>query len=870
MECVEYISCFLPGLEMWLFFFLAICAVSFQLCLCTSQFQNIQEFHFASLNYSFNFLILFDSDHNYKILTFGTFEEYHQILDIVHSVSDRSFRESDFNITLNTLSNSQIYMIFAYLDFISKHHSNITKFICNSYDKKSEYADYDNTIYSLTRAFGDSWFLFVQTNLNQKSIISAIHSCVSDDHDQKANNDVELSINSRQYLHSKLFRNPFNRVKFDFFYIESWLRPYKQMMLEDEFIPDENSTSTRNTSTQQLIYLEENAELIETVSYTTQLYDISDIEITTEEIIREPAIVYAHLNDAIVICQNPVREGLIEFSDMGANPIPSFANPYVHSPGHRHVAGVARFGFIDAYGARLVNGVLEIVIPYDVNTTNSNSEVEEEYSNHGPGRDTTGFRTKENTLLQHMTLYYEPASFGLGFNDSTSLASPLYVKAISPVERKSTRMKEADCYCDVYLEKTHFVFGLTNYPQYGHVMFNGLSNILATLWRKNISKEDLIFHYNLQRHTRGGVEGVNVTEYSLHWDEKYAELFRALATSVLPWSDKLDASKLLDIKICFERIMVGSLPHLDHLNATATNIHTTARDGAGHSEGGGGDRLTSEASSNLWMKFRDTLFSLFFPLSKDGSAQTEQTGSDADVVDAISTRALNELLAEKMHQKCIVTFIVRTKSDYSRPSTDIASSFHQQQAHVPFTPSSRRIDNLFTLESIARHHYNCSVQRVLLNDMSVIDQMSIFYHSTLIIAADGTALLNSVFMKGNYNCSTILQIEMWRKPGIVKHLITPNNSLEHRKSRNWITYRIPLNRTRWHSNYGLPVHQRCLQTISRNVIDWVNLHDSCEFGDVILEDYLREGQSGSVDEFFFSRIVAHSIKRMKDNYHICR
>jgi hypothetical protein len=198
----------------------------------------------------------------------------------------------------------------------------------------------------------------------------------------------------------------------------------------------------------------------------------------------------------------------------------------------------------------------------------------------------------------------------------------------------------------------------------------------------------------------------------------------------------------------------------------------------------------------------------------------------------IERSTLQNIVQNSTDVFCHVAFVIRSKKMNENKNI--------------FTISSRHIDNTETLESIARTK-GCATTRLILQDMTIVEQIKIFQNITLLVSSDGTALLNTVFM--NPLCSTILQVEMWRKPGIVKQL--------HRNS-NWIKYRVPLNLTVWHDNYPLPVRSKCLNELPFESIDYLNLNNTCIFGNVILEDYLREGQSGSVDEHFFEQVILRS------------
>jgi hypothetical protein len=110
-------------------------------------------------------------------------------------------------------------------------------------------------------------------------------------------------------------------------------------------------------------------------------------------------------------------------------------------------------------------------------------------------------------------MYFEASSFGLGLNDSRSLAPPLRIHAVaSPLEQLlhdpsvitsmihlpnvniiasssaavSTTPPDFPCKCDHLSHGVHYLLGVVNNPYYGHVLTNTLSNLFATLYMKRL------------------------------------------------------------------------------------------------------------------------------------------------------------------------------------------------------------------------------------------------------------------------------------------------------------------------------------------------------------------------------------------------
>ena len=98
-----------------------------------------------------------------------------------------------------------------------------------------------------------------------------------------------------------------------------------------------------------------------------------------------------------------------------------------------------------------------------------------------------GFQTAEDVFESSLTMYFEASSFGLGLNDSKSLAPPLRIHALpSPLSTASASTPLTSCKCDHVATGVHYLLGVINNPFFGHVLANTLSNLFATLYLKRI------------------------------------------------------------------------------------------------------------------------------------------------------------------------------------------------------------------------------------------------------------------------------------------------------------------------------------------------------------------------------------------------
>jgi hypothetical protein len=108
-------------------------------------------------------------------------------------------------------------------------------------------------------------------------------------------------------------------------------------------------------------------------------------------------------------------QGLVEFTDFGPFNNHPISSAFLVSPGHPDITGKAHFSFLDAYGARLVNGEVEVLLS-------------DEDMSRG------GFLTKAGNREYSLAMHYETAALGYGRGDSQALAPPLRIRAVSRAE----------------------------------------------------------------------------------------------------------------------------------------------------------------------------------------------------------------------------------------------------------------------------------------------------------------------------------------------------------------------------------------------------------------------------------------------------
>jgi len=412
--------------------------------------------------------------------------------------------------------------------------------------------------------------------------------------------------------------------------------------------------------------------------------------------------------------------GLNEYVDFGTNPIPSFRNLYIHDPAPPDVVGHAHFSVLDASGAYFQNG--ELFVHFAASTLHDN----------------IGFRTLRGRYESTLTMYFESSSYGLGLNDSKSLSPPLRVHAIvSPLETLlnnesvSTSMiklpdmsfiasssddviittPDTPCRCDQLSSGIHFLLGVVHNPYFGHVLTNTLSNLFAALHLRRINPQDVTLHIHLER-----------VGHFQEWEDKYSALFYALGIKEMTVNNNdemlISSSRWRSNDVfCLERVIVGTEPLLDNLNRTV-DIAT--------------GRL---ASLPLWKMFGNTVANAVLP--------TEVKKLFIDPIPWKTRKAIVPLSANA----CAVTFIARHR--------------HVDALH------SRGIRNLEELEGVAREQ-GCTSQVLFLHKMTLVDQIAqLRFNTTLLVGADGTGLLNAVWM---HECTSVLRINLWRKRGIVNKL----------------------------------------------------------------------------------------------------
>jgi hypothetical protein len=152
-------------------------------------------------------------------------------------------------------------------------------------------------------------------------------------------------------------------------------------------------------------------------------------------------------------CVHPLPQGLVEFSDFGPlNDLP-FDDLFVVSPGHSDVTGKTHFAFLDAYGARLKGGELEVLVSDDLEE--------------GGGGAGAGFQARSGDRISELSMHYEAAAMGYGRGDSQALAPPLRVRAVSAVEvarevAELTRGQGSGCYCDILIPHKVIIIALVS------------------------------------------------------------------------------------------------------------------------------------------------------------------------------------------------------------------------------------------------------------------------------------------------------------------------------------------------------------------------------------------------------------------------
>ena len=519
-------------------------------------------------------------------------------------------------------------------------------------------------------------------------------------------------------------------------------------------------------------------------------------------------------------CIQSLQQGVVEFADFGPlNDLP-FDDMFVVSPGHLDVTGKTHFAFLDAYGARLKDGELEVLV----------SENDEKGKAAG-----WGFHTKSGRRVNSLSMHYEAAAMGYGRGDSQALAPPLRLRAVSKAEvaRELAVLSstKTNCYCDLLIQsKVSYVMGLIYYPQYGHTIFNGLSNMVATLWRKQIPYEDVEFSPYLFRNTSTTVSGVPSTQYQLQWFEMYQELFRFYSTDITLWVHFMDYSQLTNKTICFPRIMVGALPHLDLMNITSP--------------------------SEMWGRFsRGIISSLYW---SDLLSQQLQMGTASEVPDdfsphTVSTEQLNAISPAQY-------------PDYHLPMSDefyddTAIPSWKASTVSPYCAVTIVTRDIHNARSIVNAHElveaaavkGCQVQMISLEKYSLQDQIGqVRWNTTLLVSVDGSALLNTLFM---HECSTVMYVELWRRALMIPKF----------EPAIWTGYTPVASDTSFvNKSDSIAVHLAAIineYKISGRLAELESLNlDILPFPNKLIEDFLRNQQATTVRKDVFVRVLADSIQ----------
>lgn len=532
-------------------------------------------------------------------------------------------------------------------------------------------------------------------------------------------------------------------------------------------------------------------------------------------------------------CVQSLAQGLVEFTDFGPlNNLP-LTDPFVVSPKHEDVTGKTHFSFLDAYGARLKGGELEVLV------------------NEEGGRESSaGFETKSGGRVSSLSMHYEASAMGYGRGDSQALAPPLRLRAVTKSEvllelaalsknYSSDTSSNSKCYCDLVIQhKVSYVMGLIYYPQYGHTLFNGLSNMIATLWRKNISFDDVEFSPYLFRNTSTLVSGIPSRQYRLQWFEMYDELFRFYANDVTMWTKFLDYSELSQKSICFQRVMVGAVPDLDLMNITAP--------------------------SAMWTRFSLGIMASFYWGDILEELEKQQSLKGEAVID---NRKISEI--DSPHDVTIELLEALSPSPYPDYHLPIKEEFYDETDKYSWQVSTvspycgvtivtrdiynaRSILNSQELTELALER-GCQVQTIALEKYSLKQQIGqLRWNTTLLISVDGSALLNTLFM---HKCSTVMYVELWRRA-----LMIPKFEPAH-----WIAYTPTVSDTSFVNNSDpIAVHLSAIiaEYAANNrleELESLNL-DTLPFPNKLIENFLRNEQSTTVRKHVFTRVLADSIK----------
>ena len=589
----------------------------------------------------------------------------------------------------------------------------------------------------------------------------------------------------------------------------------------------ENKYQRKSSITGEITFLEEILEDFSSSFHLIQKYSINN------QILNQNSS-----------CKRPKYLNLIELIDYGTKPIEWFEPSFIRTKGHQNVTDHARFGFLDAYGGRLKNGTIEILLPEEKNNQ---------------------LILRNNQKVSSFLLYCEGSAYGFGYNDSAGLAPPIQISLFSmnqfknlfidstttPISTTPTNSmrEENECYCDILLPgKLYSLLGFVYYPQYGHTIFNTFANYYQLLklnhfypnnkeieeeGREESNEDDQInILTSLLRTPTSEAKDVPYTYYEIQWHEMYNELFLKLATNIYSWEylHKLSLTNPTQ-RICFERLTIGLPPYLDPLNKTVT--------------------------IELWTDFMKSMISFYFEkeiqlllnLREFNSKKDILTNSQLNQFNPITNNNENENENNQNKNICLVTFIVRFVESIPTQSSSSSSSTSSQPP-----PTSRDLINLHELQLIAEEN-GCQVKYLLLQHLTIKEQiLQLRWNTTLLILSDGTAIYNNIFLT---SCHTVLRYDTWNKPGIV-----PNFGI-----CKYIRYLPFLNETIWLEIETNEIGKRFNQLNQSNSTEFNQmLLGKLEFPNHDIEYYLREYQLTYINPKQFEKVLQESIEW----YKICK
>jgi len=518
-------------------------------------------------------------------------------------------------------------------------------------------------------------------------------------------------------------------------------------------------------------------------------------------------------------CLQSLKQGMVEFSDFGPmNNLP-FKDLFVVSPGHSDVTGISHFAFLDAYGARLKGAELEVLVSSDMDTKAGEEE---------------GFLTKGGERVKSLLIHYETAALGYGRGDSQALAPPLQIRAVTKrditAELSALANSGDSCYCNLLVpHDVCYAIGLLYYPQYGHTLFNGLSNIVTTLWRKNISYSDVEIAVFLYRNTSTQVQGVPSRTYQLLWQDMFDEVFKFFSTEVVQWAHIIDQAMLANKTICFPRILVGALPHLDLMNISAPQALYS--------------RYSHEIIANLYLSELQQLY------------HTMKVDTALDI-----TSDQLHLLVPTQYPDYYSRLNEATYDDSSAAAWKSTTI----EPYCAVTIVTRDVENARSIVNAKEllafsKDKGCKAQIVSMERLSLKEQVGeVRWNTTLFVSVDGSALFNALFMQ---ECSTVLYVEMWRRAMMYPKF----------EPAAWVGY-IPSAADTSFPNMSDPIAQHLHGLISTYTargrqaeLESLDL-SYLPFSNKDIEDFLRNKQSVQLPIDEFDRILSASI----NHNHRCR